>query len=128
MSDLLRNMLRAFRQETSGATALTFGLSLIPLFGLVGCAVDYSRANAARTAMQAALDSTALMLAREVGSTPLTADQISQKASDYFANLFKRPEAQNVQVVSTFDPATNRMVIKASATIDTTVARVIGVK
>ena len=124
----LRNILRAFRQQTGGNTALTFGLALIPVFGLVGAAVDYSRANATRTAMQAALDSTALMLAREVGSTPLTADQITQKASAYFANLFKRPEAQNVQLVSTFDPATNRMVITASAMVDSTVARVIGVK
>ena len=37
----------------------------IPVFGAVGAAVDYSRANAARTAMQAALDATALMVAKE---------------------------------------------------------------
>ena len=39
-------------------------LGIIPLMGAVGAAVDYSRANSARTAMQAALDATALMLAK----------------------------------------------------------------
>ena len=38
---------------------------VVPLIGAVGAAVDYSRANAVRTAMQAALDSTALMLSKD---------------------------------------------------------------
>ena len=42
-----------------------FALGLVPVIGIVGAAVDYSRGNAARTAMQASLDATALMLSRE---------------------------------------------------------------
>src|SRR6266540_3551215 len=93
--DRLRNRLQAFRANERGNVAITFALALIPVFGIVGAAVDYSRANSARTAMQAALDSTALMLAKEAGSTSLTSAQISQKANDYFAALFKRTEALN---------------------------------
>ena len=38
---------------------MTFALATIPLIGFVGAAVDYSRANSAKAAMQAALDATA---------------------------------------------------------------------
>jgi len=125
--DRLRNRLQAFRADERGNVAITFALALIPVFGIVGAAVDYSRANSARTAMQAALDSTALMLAKEAGSTSLTSAQISQKANDYFAALFKRPEALNVQLAASYDASTNRVVANGSATVDTTVARVLGI-
>ena len=44
---------------------MTFALAIIPMIGAIGAAVDYSRANSARTAMQAALDSTALILSKD---------------------------------------------------------------
>ena len=50
------------RRAVAGARAS------FPLIGAVGAAVDYSRANSARTAMQAALDSTALMLSKDAQS------------------------------------------------------------
>ena len=40
-----------------------FALSIIPMIGLVGAAVDYSNANSVKAAMQAASDATALMMA-----------------------------------------------------------------
>ena len=48
-----------------GNVTLIFALAVIPIFGAVGVAVDYSRGNSARTAMQAALDATTLMIAKE---------------------------------------------------------------
>ncbi len=59
----------------------------------VGAAVDYSRANAVRTAMQAALDSTALMLSKDAQN--LNGDQLGREGH----RLFQRrcsigPEAQ----------------------------------
>ena len=47
---------------------ITFALATIPMIGFVGAAVDYSRANSAKAAMQAAVDSTALMLSKEAQS------------------------------------------------------------
>ena len=41
-----------------------FALAIIPVIGLVGAAVDYSRANSIRAGMQAALDATALAMAK----------------------------------------------------------------
>ncbi|MBN8936615.1 MAG: hypothetical protein J0I13_10105, partial [Rhizobiales bacterium] len=51
------------RADTANVT-LTFALAIVPVVGLVGAAVDYSRAAATRTAMQSAVDSTALMLSK----------------------------------------------------------------
>jgi Flp pilus assembly protein TadG len=62
----LRARWRNFTAARGGNVMLTFALSTIPIFGLVGTAVDYSRANSAKAAMQAAVDATALMLSRKM--------------------------------------------------------------
>ena len=41
-------LLKRFVSDRSGAAALIFGLSLIPIVGLIGAAVDYSRVSDAR--------------------------------------------------------------------------------
>ena len=61
----LARTLSAFRSARGGNVAITFGLALIPVFGMVGAAVDYTRANSVKAAMQAALDATALMLSKD---------------------------------------------------------------
>jgi len=48
--------LRRFVSDTSGATAVLFGIALLPLALATGAAVDYSRASATRTELQKALD------------------------------------------------------------------------
>ena len=58
---------RAFVRDSAGNVAITFGIATLPIIGAIGAAVDYSHANDVKAAMQAALDSTALMLSR--GST-----------------------------------------------------------
>jgi len=57
-----RNALHEFRAAHSGNVAIIFALATLPIIAFVGAAVDYSRANSVKVAMQAALDSTALML------------------------------------------------------------------
>ena len=54
--DRLRSALRAFRTARGGNVVFTFALATIPIIGFVGAAVDYSRANSAKAAMQAAVD------------------------------------------------------------------------
>ncbi|HWP14252.1 MAG TPA: pilus assembly protein TadG-related protein, partial [Xanthobacteraceae bacterium] len=54
-----------FFADQSGGVAPLFALGLVPMIGLAGAAIDYSRANAARTAMQATLDTAALMVAKD---------------------------------------------------------------
>lgn len=65
-------------RHTGGSVAPMFALAIVPLLGMVGAAVDYSRANDARAAMQAALDA-ALLAGAHDGST-----NWQQVATDYF--------------------------------------------
>ena len=61
-------LLSRFLRNRDAGVAPMLALAALPLFGFVGAAVDFSRAASARTAMQAALDATALMLSKDAQS------------------------------------------------------------
>ena len=88
--------LRGFGLARGGNVAITFVFATLPIIAGVGFAVDYSRANAVKVAMQAALDSTALMLSKEAATD--TSAQLQTNALKYFNALFTRPEATNVNI------------------------------
>jgi Flp pilus assembly protein TadG len=54
--DGLRARLRRLRSDRRGNVIITFALTLIPVMGAVGAAVDYSRANNIRSQLLAAAD------------------------------------------------------------------------
>jgi Flp pilus assembly protein TadG len=114
-------------QDRKGGVAPLLALAIIPIVGAVGAAVDYSRANLVRTAMQNALDSSALMLSKDAQT--LSSGQLDQKASSYFNAMFHRPEASNVQVtqqLSTPVQGTFNLKITGTATVSTMFWRVLG--
>src|ERR1700682_4342144 len=88
-----------FVRDRKGGVAPLLALGLVPLVGAVGAAVDYSRASSVRSAMQAAGDSTALMLAKNAAS--MNAAQLQQSAVSFFTANFNRQEAKNLQVTAT---------------------------
>ena len=67
-----RSALRAFRAARGGNVAITFALATLPIIAGVGFAVDYSRANSVKVALQQALDATALMLSKEAATDTST--------------------------------------------------------
>jgi Flp pilus assembly protein TadG len=71
-----------------------FGLSMIPLMGLIGAAVDYSRANSVKAALQAALDSTALAMAAKAPT--LSKESLRDEAQKYFDALFVKYNTSKV--------------------------------
>jgi Flp pilus assembly protein TadG len=91
---------RRFRRARRGNVTITFTLALVPIIGFIGAAVDFSRASSAKAAMQAAVDSTALMLSKDAQN--LTTAQLATKATAYFNALFTRPEVTNAGVTPTF--------------------------
>jgi Flp pilus assembly protein TadG len=95
---------------------ITFALCLLPIFGLVGAAVDYSRANAARASLQAALDATALLMANEA---PALSDPslINQKATAFFTAQFNVPNVQLDPLQTTFNAATRTLDMRATAKV-----------
>jgi Flp pilus assembly protein TadG len=123
----VRGMARAFASDRSGNVTLLFAICTIPLFGAAAVAVDYSRANAARTAMQSALDATTLMISKE--ALDLQSTSVQTKARSYFNSMFSRPDVKNVNV--TFSMQTNApgdftVVAQGTGSLDTAMARVIG--
>jgi Flp pilus assembly protein TadG len=123
----LRNTLKSFGHSERGNVVLTFALATIPLIGFVGAAVDYSRGNLAKAAMQTAIDSTALMLSKDV--TNLTTAQLNQKAGEIFSALFNRPDVTGVTVTPTFsNPSggTYKLTIAATGKVPTSFTKVLG--
>jgi Flp pilus assembly protein TadG len=120
----LYDRLRAFGAAARGNVTLTFALALLPMVGLVGAAVDYSRATAARTGMQMALDATALAMARDVSS--MNDPALLQTAQQHFVALFNYPEAENVQLTTSYEGGNGPIVFTATARIKTEFMRVMG--
>ncbi|MDO8978043.1 MAG: pilus assembly protein [Afipia sp.] len=122
-----RGLIARFRHAQGGNVAVLFGIAILPLLGFVGAAVDYARVNNARTAMQAALDTAALMISRDASG--LTTEQISQKAKEYFNALYKHPEALNVVITATYTKSANegsKVVLTGSGTMKTDFMKVAG--
>ena len=116
---------RSLRDDQSGNVAAIFALALVPAVGLIGAAVDYSRGNATRSSMQAAVDATALNLVRSASS--LTSDQLSQKATDSFNALFNASQTQSgVQVNAQYNAQARSMTMSATGSIKTDFMGVMG--
>ena len=116
-----------FIADQRGGVAPMFAFALVPLIGLGGAAIDYSRANAARSAMFAALDATALMLSKDAAT--MAPEQIKAKATSYFNAQFNRPEVANLQVDAVLNsPQAGSFTLNVTATgnMPTTFTRVIG--
>jgi Flp pilus assembly protein TadG len=58
-------LLKRFARRDDGSLLPMFAFSLVPLVGMVGAAVDYSRASGIRVGLQAALDAAVLAGARD---------------------------------------------------------------
>jgi Flp pilus assembly protein TadG len=64
----LRTVVARFRHRCEGSIVPLVAIALVPMVGLVGVAVDYSRANSIRSQMQTALDSAMLAGAKDDSS------------------------------------------------------------
>jgi Flp pilus assembly protein TadG len=101
----LRGSAARFVANKDGNIAVIFAIALVPILGFVGAAVDYTRANAARSSMQAALDSTALMVSKDLTQGIITTSDIPTKAQAYFNALYTNSDAKSVSVSATYTAA-----------------------
>ncbi len=114
---------KRFAQDERGAVALIFGLSLIPVMGLTGAAVDYSRASLVRTELQAATDATALALAKD--SVTATTAEINARAAAVFNANFQGRFSSQVQSM-TVTKLSDRFRVEARARVDFTMMQLLG--
>jgi Flp pilus assembly protein TadG len=117
--------LTRFGRACGGNVAITFGIAAIPTFGMMGAALDYTRANSVKAAMQASLDATALMLAK--AASGMSQADMQQKANDYFNANFNRPGTLNVTVTPNYDTSTSTITLTASGSVPSTLLHVLGI-
>ena len=119
--------MRSFCKNTEGNIAVVFGLALLPLVTVVGMAVDYSRATSAHTAMQAALDGAALMIAKDAAG--LSPSEVTSRAQGYFNALVSRPELFSIAVTAVYNANTGKgssVDMSATGRINTHFLNVVG--
>jgi Flp pilus assembly protein TadG len=116
-----------FLADQRAGVAPIFALAIVPVIGFVGAAVDYSRGNVVRTAMQASLDATALMLSRDAaGMDPA---QVTSKATSFFKAQFNRaemPEPTVTAVLTSPQQGSFILDVKASGSVPTTFTKILG--
>ena len=132
----IREAARRFIGANKGNVAVIFTIASIPVIGFVGAAIDYSRANMARSAMQSAMDSTALMLSKDISSGKITSattsDQnaLNQAATNYFKALFTNKETTLGPITATYTQNNgnlgNTILINGNGTINTDFVQVLG--
>ena len=100
-----------------GNVAITFALVSIPLVVAVGGMIDYSRAVAARRAMQDAADATSLALSRQPNVSTMTASAMQSFATNYFKANFTNQDAQNVSLTPSYSATGPTVTVNGSATV-----------
>lgn len=110
----LAKLWRQWCDAREGNVTILFAFALIPVFALTGAAIDYSRATAIRTSMQAAADSAALAVSLD--ATKLSKTEITSKATAHFLASFDRPELPTPPTVTADYDNTNGSTLKVTAT------------
>jgi Flp pilus assembly protein TadG len=97
-----------FAGANQGNIAVIFAIAAVPIISFVGAAIDYTRANSARSSMQAALDSTALMLSKDLSEGVIDKSQVEAKAQTYFGGLYKNPDANSIVVHADYTTSSSK--------------------
>jgi Flp pilus assembly protein TadG len=117
--------LHRFLKDRRGGVAPMFALAIVPVLGLTGAAIDYSRANSIRAGMQSALDATSLAMAKLAPT--LTQSQLQTQTTAYFQAMFNHPEAKNLTITPTYTTAGgSQLTVAATGSMDTTFMQVMG--
>jgi Flp pilus assembly protein TadG len=127
---LVRQAAARFIRADGGNVAVIFTIAAVPVIGFVGAAIDYTRMNEARSTMQSALDSTALMISKDLSSGKISASQVSSTAQSSFTGLFNQPDATVVTFNATYDADNGNLgstiTLNGSGTIQTDFLGVLG--
>jgi len=124
--------LRRFAKADQGNIAAMFAFAALPILAFVGAAIDYSRVNNARTSLQSALDSTALMVSKDLTNGTISESDIDAKAKSYFAALYtgKIGTVSAADIHATYTPKNSKgisnILITGSGTMQTDFMKVAG--
>jgi Flp pilus assembly protein TadG len=113
-------LIARFRRADGGNLAVTFSLALLPVVGVVGASVDYSKANNIRTQMQSSLDAAVL-----AGVTQASGKQVSVASATFTTNYVGR---WGTGATASFTVnADSSLTGSAHATVATSLMRMVGI-
>ncbi len=115
--------LSRFKTDQSGTTAIVFGLAMLPVMAVAGATLDYGRAIATRSQVQAAVDATALRLTREAGF--LSETQLKQRGEDLVRGYLKASANLTADMV-TVNKTAKTIRVAANVAMKTTLMAVAG--
>lgn len=125
LRDFLRQQWHAFRSSERGNVMVMFSFAMVPVIGLTGATIDYSRATTARQVLNAAVDSAALMAARD--ASKLTDTELRDRINKWIkANLHGDAADKFTTATIVIDRTARTITIEAQLNIDTSLTRVIG--
>src|SRR5436305_7965543 len=114
-----------FLRDRRGGVAPMFAFAIVPVLGLVGAAVDYSRANSIRAGMQSAIDAAALAMAKLAPT--LTQSELQTQTAAYFNAMFNHADAKNLVITPNYSKGSGaQLVISVSGSMDTSFMRIMG--
>jgi Flp pilus assembly protein TadG len=111
-------LLAACGRNDSGNVALAFGIAAIPILGVMGVAVDYSRASHFRSILQSAVDAAAL-----AGATEISNAAIAETVDSHLTATLQGGLSVN-DVTYTLDLQTATVGVSANASVPTTITRI----
>jgi Flp pilus assembly protein TadG len=120
----LRNQVRNFAAARDGNIAIIFALASLPIVGMMGAAIDYSRANAVKADLQSALDATALMVSKSAPT--MTATELQTAANSYFNALFTSAEAGATTITATYLPDTSTVTLTGNTSVKSDFVGILG--
>jgi Flp pilus assembly protein TadG len=117
-------LLARFWKNRDGNVAPMLALSIIPLMGAVGVAFDYGHANAVKANMQAALDSTALMMSKTAAT--LSDQDMQAQALKIFKASFNQPDATVTSFTAAYTSSGgSKVALTGEANVPTTFIQVL---
>ena len=121
----MRSTLGTLAQDRRGNVAMMFALTVVPIIGLVGAAVDYSRATDVRQTLNAAIESAALMAARD--ASKLTDSQLRTRVDGWIRAQLQPDWSSSFSGATVAIDRTARTVnITANVEVQATLMRVLG--
>lgn len=119
------NRLKHFASDQSGVVAIIFGLAAIPVIGLTGASLDYSRAADIQGELQGALDASVLSAAHQRDMTDAQVEAYMRAQIE--AHMVGSAGAGSLVLNITRGGEDNLLVANATMRVDTTLLGIIGV-
>lgn len=114
----MRRLIARFRNDQRGNVAVTFGLAAIPILGLTGVALDYTRASRFQLTLQSTVDASAL-----AGATETSNAAIAGTVEAFMKSSLPGGLARN-DVTYSLDLQADTVTVSAKAKVPTTIAAI----